>query len=158
MDADFPKDRTPFIFSDLAGRRWPRLRLALLLGGIVAFLATVFFVQTLFVTPQLRVPFTLRQLKEQLKSLQKKNPAGQLSPDIPLWQKFVAARAAARKQPSPSGTTPAPATRKFTGGEVRLGFYTNGDPYSYRSLEQHAGELTHVCPEWLQQSAHQFIA
>ena len=148
MDADFPKERTPFIFSDPAGRRWPRLRLALLLGGIVAFLAAVFFVQTLFVTPQLRVPFTLRQLKGQLKSLQKKNPAGQLPPNIPLWQKFIAARAAARKQPSPLRTTPAPAPRKFAGGEVRLGFYTNGDPYSYRSLEQHAGELTHVCPEW----------
>ena len=148
MDADFPKERTPFIFSDPAGRRWPRLRLALLLGGIVAFLAAVFFVQTLFVTPQLRVPFTLRLLKGQLKSLQKKNPAGQLSPNIPLWQKFIAARAAARKQPSPFRTTPAPATRKFAGGEVRLGFYTNGDPYSYRSLERHAGELTHVCPEW----------
>ena len=67
-------------------------------------------------------------MKGQLESLQKKNPAGQLSPDIPLWQKFVAARAAARKQPSPSGTTPVPVTRKFTGGEVRLGFYTNGDP------------------------------
>ena len=148
MDADFPKERTPFIFSDPAGRRWPRLRLALLLGGIVAFLAAVFFVQTLFVTPQLRVPFTLRQLKGQLKALQKKNPAGQLSPNVPLWEKFIAARAAARKQPSPFRTTPAPATRKFAGGEVRLGFYTNGDPYSYRSLEQHAGELTHVCPEW----------
>ena len=148
MDADFPKERTPFIFSDPAGRRWPRLRLALLLGGIVAFLAAVFFVQTLFVTPQLRVPFTLRLLKGQLKALQKKNPAGQLSPNIPLWQKFIAARAAARKQPSPFRTTPAPATRKFAGGEVRLAFYANGDPYSYRSLERHAGELTHVCPEW----------
>jgi len=148
MDADFPKERTPFIFSDPAGRRWPRLRLALLIGGIVAFLAAVFFVQTLFVTPQLRVPFTLRLLKGQLKALQKKNPAGQLSPNIPLWQKFIAARAAAHKQPSPFRTTPAPATRKFAGGEVRLGFYANGDPYSYRSLERHAGELTHVCPEW----------
>jgi hypothetical protein len=71
MDADFPKEGTPFIFSDPAGKRWPRLRLALLLGGFVAFLAAVFFVQTLFVTPQLRVPFTLGQMKGQLKSLQK---------------------------------------------------------------------------------------
>ena len=29
-----------------------------------------------------------------------------------------------------------------------MGFYTNGDPYSYQSLEQHAAQLTHVCPEW----------
>jgi cellulose synthase/poly-beta-1,6-N-acetylglucosamine synthase-like glycosyltransferase/peptidoglycan/xylan/chitin deacetylase (PgdA/CDA1 family)/spore germination protein YaaH len=149
MDADLPKERTAFIFSDPAGRRWPRLRLMLLLAGISAFVAAVFFVQTLFVTPQLRLPFTLRQLKGQLKSLQKTNPAGQLPPNVPLWEKFIAARAAAKKQPSPSATVPASAAaRKSAGGEVRLGFYINGDPYSYRSLEQHAAQLTHVCPEW----------
>ena len=32
---------------------------------------------------------------------------------------------------------------------MRLAFYTNGDPYSYASLEQHAAQLTHVCPEWM---------
>ena len=70
MEADFPKERTAFVFSDPAGRRWPRLRLTLLFAGIGVFIATIFFVQTLFVTPQLRRPFTLRQLKGQLKSLQ----------------------------------------------------------------------------------------
>src|SRR5450432_3784039 len=149
MDADLPKERTAFIFSDPAGKRWPRLRLMLLFAGIGAFIAAVFFVQTLFVTPQLRLPFTLRQLKGQLKALQKTNPAGQLPPNVPLWEKFIAARAAAKKQPSPSATTPAAASaRKSAGGEVRLGFYINGDPYSYRSLEQHAAQLTHVCAEW----------
>ncbi|MEO6969926.1 MAG: glycosyltransferase, partial [Chthoniobacterales bacterium] len=48
----------------------------------------------------------------------------------------------------PSPSTPPPASRKSTGGEVRMGFYTNGDPYSYKSLEQNAAQLTHVCPEW----------
>src|SRR4030095_8672331 len=148
MDADFSKERSAFVFSDPAGRRWPRLRLPLLFGGVIAFVAAVFFVQTLFVTPQLRLPFTLRQLKGQLKALQRKNPAGQLPPNVPLWEKFIAARAAAKKQPTPSAVMPALSTRKFGGGEVHLGFYTNGDPYSYRSLEQHAAQLTHVCPEW----------
>ena len=143
MDADFPNERAAFVFSDPAGRRWPRLRLTLLFAGIAVFIATVFFVQTLFVTPQLRLPFTLRQLKGQLKSLQKKNPAGQLPPNVPLWEKFIAARAAAKKPPVPA----APA-KKLAGGEVRMAFYTNGDPYSYKSLEQHAAQLTHVCPEW----------
>ncbi len=32
---------------------------------------------------------------------------------------------------------------------MRLAFYTNGDPYSYASLELHAGQITHVCPEWM---------
>ena len=93
------------------------------------------------------MPFALRQLKGQLKSLQNKNPAGQLPPNVPLWEKFLAARAAAKKPPAPSALT-TPASRKSTGGEVRMAFYTNGDPYSYKSLEQHAGQLTHVCPEW----------
>jgi len=146
MDADFPEERTAFIFSDPAGKRWPRLRLTLLFTGIAAFVAAVFFVQTLFVTPQLRLPFSLRQLKGQLKSVQKKNPAGQLPPNAPLWEKFVAARAAARKPAAPA--TPGPAARKSAGGEVRMGFYTNGDPYSYKSLEHHGALLTHVCPEW----------
>ncbi len=143
MDADFPNERAAFVFSDPAGRRWPRLRLTLLFAGIAVFIATVFFVQTLFVTPQLRLPFTLRQLKGQLKSLQKKNPAGQLQPNVPLWEKFIAARVAAKKPP-----VPAASAKKLAGGEVRMAFYTNGDPYSYKSLEQHAAQLTHVCPEW----------
>ena len=29
-----------------------------------------------------------------------------------------------------------------------MAFYTNGDPYSYQSLEHHGTQLTHVCPEW----------
>src|SRR2546428_8776358 len=86
---------TPFVFSDPAGKRWPRLRLILLASGVLVFLGTVLFVQTLFVAPQMRVPFSLRQLKGQLKALQKENPAGQVGPAPLLWQKFGAARQAA---------------------------------------------------------------
>jgi hypothetical protein len=80
---------TPFVFSDPAGKRWPRLRLALLIAGVVIFLGTVLFVQTLFVAPQLNLPFSLRQLKGQLKSLQKVNPAGQPPVNLALWEKFA---------------------------------------------------------------------
>ena len=90
-----PEAVTPFVFSDPAGKRWPRLRLILLLIGILFFLATVVFVQTLFVAPQMRVPFSLRQLKGQLKALQKESPTGQISAASLLWQKFGAARQAA---------------------------------------------------------------
>src|SRR5437660_926669 len=89
-----PEEVTPFVFSDPTGKRWPRLRLVLLIGGVLFFLGTVLFVQTLFVAPHMNVPFSLRQLKGQLKALQKKNPAGQLSPGSLLWQKFSAARLA----------------------------------------------------------------
>src|SRR5438128_6663841 len=147
---EFPREQvTPFVFSDPTGKRWPRLRLILLITGVLLFLGTVLFVQTLFVAPQMNVPFSLRQLKGQLKALQKENPAGQLSPASLLWQKFGAARQAAKKL---AGTAPTPSPRprkKPPNNEVRLAFYINGDPYSYASLQQHAAQITHVCPEWM---------
>src|SRR6478672_4989445 len=87
----------PFVFSDPAGKRWPRLRLALLIAGIAIFLGTVLFVQTLFVAPQLNLPFSLRQLKGQLKALQTVNPAGQQAVNLALWEKFAATRLAGKK-------------------------------------------------------------
>ncbi|HEY2614321.1 MAG TPA: glycosyltransferase [Chthoniobacterales bacterium] len=149
MEESPPHTVTPFVFSDPAGKRWPRLRLALLIGGILVFLGAILFVQTLFVAPQLNLPFSLRQLKGQLKALQKANPAGQALANLPLWQKFAAARLASKK---PAGPAPSPAAhprKKSANNEVRLAFYTNGDPYSYSSLEQHAAQITHVCPEWM---------
>ena len=144
-----PEEVTPFVFSDPTGKRWPRLRLILLIAGVLFFLATVVFVQTLFVAPKMNVPFSLRQLKGQLKALQKRNPADQISPSSLLWQKFAAARQAARKL---AGAAPAPTARprkKAPKNEVRLAFYVNGDPYSYASFEQHSAQITHLCPEWM---------
>src|ERR1051326_7031613 len=145
-----PSVVTPFVFSDPAGKRWPRLRLTLLVGAIICFIGTVLFVQTLFVTPQMRVPFSLRQLKGQLKALQKQNPAGQVSAASLLWQKFGAARQAAKKSsPTPAPAAPAKPRRKAPPNEVRLAYYTNGDPYSFLSLQEHASLITHLCPEWM---------
>ena len=89
MQGSPPEEVTPFVFSDPAGKRWPRLRLILLIAGVLFFLGTVLFVQTLFVAPKMNVPFSLRQLKGQLKALQKQNPASQLPPSSLLWQKFT---------------------------------------------------------------------
>src|SRR5213083_768736 len=90
---EFPPEQvTPFVFSDPTGKRWPRLRLILLIAGVLFFIGTVLFVQTLFVTPKMNVPFSLRQLKGPLKASQKENPSNQLSVSSLLWQKFTAAR------------------------------------------------------------------
>src|SRR5438067_2288249 len=141
---------TPFVFSDPAGKRWPRLRLVLLIVGIAIFLGTILFVQTLFVVPQLNLPFSLRQLKGQLKALQTVNPAGPAAANLALWEKFAAARTAGKKpKPPVAPAPPAHPRKKLPANEVRLAFYTNGDPYSYTSLEQHAAQITHVCPEWM---------
>ena len=56
---EFPPEQvTPFVFSDPSGKRWPRLRLILLIGGVLFFVALVLFVQTLFVIPKMNVPFS----------------------------------------------------------------------------------------------------
>src|SRR5947208_15880812 len=122
-----PEQVTPFVFSDPSGKRWPRLRLILLLGGVLFFVLLVLFVQTLFVTPKMNVPFSLRQLKGQLRAFQKQNPADQLSPSSLLWQKFAQARQAARKL---AGAAPAPSPRKLSAkkspnNEVRLAFHAH---------------------------------
>src|SRR5207237_5957351 len=104
-----PGALTPFVFSDPAGKRWPRLRLILLIFGVLAFVGTVLFVQTLFVAPQMRVPFSLRQLKGQLKALQKANPAGPVAPSSLLWQKFGEAKRAAKKLAASTPTRAPPA-------------------------------------------------
>jgi len=149
MHENPPQTVTPFVFSDPAGKRWPRLRLTLFIAGILVFLGTVLFVQTLFVAPQLSVPFSLRQLKGQLKSLRKVNPASQIPPNLALWEKFTAARLAAKKPPGSTSPPSAHPRKKSQSNEVHLVFYTNGDPYSYSSLEQHAAQITHLCPEWM---------
>jgi hypothetical protein len=110
-----PEEVTPFVFSDPTGKRWPRLRLILFIGGVLFFVGAVLFVQTLFVAPHMNVPFSLRQLKGQLKALQKENPAGQLSPSSLLWQKFAAARQAAKKLAGVASPTP---PRKPSGKKV----------------------------------------
>jgi peptidoglycan-N-acetylglucosamine deacetylase len=155
MPENVPPGVTPFVFSDPLGKRWPRLRTFLLITGVLFFFGAVLFVQTLFIAPRMTAPFSLRQLKGQLKSLQKQNPAVQSStPNSLLWQKFEATKQATKKLAkqtiagSPS-STPARPRRKAPDNEVRLAFYTNGDPYSYSSLEQHASQITHVCPEWM---------
>ncbi|MGH7935769.1 MAG: hypothetical protein ACREF8_02030, partial [Chthoniobacterales bacterium] len=118
-------DRTSFVFSDPSGRRWPRLRRILLLALALTFVGVVLFARTLFVTPQMRLPLNLRHLKGQLKSLQKANPAAAPKPvpaQIPLWEKFLAARRASRK----TTATPAPlVVRKAGTREIHLAFYRN---------------------------------
>src|ERR1017187_3119298 len=150
MNEGPPHTVTPFVFSDPAGKRWPRLRLTVLVFGVLVFLGIVLFVQTLFIAPQMQVPFSLRQLKGQLKSLERRNPAGQLPARAALWEKFAAARLAAKKPVgAPPQPVPAHPRKKSPINEVRLAFYVNGDSYSYTSLEEHAAQITHVCPEWM---------
>src|SRR5260370_1395968 len=123
-----------------------RFRLILLVGGVLFFLGTVLFVQTLFVAPQMQVPFALRQLKGQLKALQKENPAGQVAPSSLLWQKFGAARQAAKKLGGPAQSSLARPRKKSPDNEVRLPFFTHRQPFQYASLGPTASPNYPPCP------------
>src|SRR5205085_6924790 len=94
-------------------------------------------------------PFSQLQLKGKLKALKKKNPASQLSPTSLLWQKFSAARQAAKNLAGPAPTTSPRPHKRPPNNEVRLAFYVNGDPDSYASLQEHVSQITHLCPEWM---------
>ncbi len=137
----------PFVFSDPLGRRWPRLRRVLVVSAVVAFVCVVVFVRALFVVPQLSLPHSLRHIQGQLKAIQQQNPAATSPAPIPLWEKFSATRKQAKSAAptAPAVTLP----KRNAAGEIRLGFYRNGDAYSYASLEQHAAQLTHLSPEWI---------
>lgn len=76
----------PFVFRDQEGKRWPRLRLALLAVGTLAFVAFVLFAQSLLVTPLLQRPDSLQAMQAKLKELQFQD--GQARVSKPTWLKF----------------------------------------------------------------------
>ena len=148
MSSPFPDK---FVFLDLGGKRWPRTRRLVVLGGILLFVASVFFVQSLLIAPPLVLPLKLKKLKEQLKALQKQGPVATST---------AAANAAAvrnfyRTEP---GKDRLKALRDQLNakqarpvkvpGHIRLAFTVGWDPSSYDSLVAHADKITHVCPEW----------
>jgi cellulose synthase/poly-beta-1,6-N-acetylglucosamine synthase-like glycosyltransferase/peptidoglycan/xylan/chitin deacetylase (PgdA/CDA1 family)/spore germination protein YaaH len=137
----------PFVFHDPKGRRWPRLRRLLVLLGILVFLGIVLFVQALLVKPQLQLPSSVRMLKGQLKAIQaaqRQSAFAKATDDA--WLKFYPKTAAGQERIARLREAIHPKPEKFS--EIRLGFYANWDENSYSSLEKHADQLTHVCPEW----------
>ena len=134
-----------FVFLDPGGKRWPRLRIGLLLFGILLFAGFVWFVESLFVKPQLQLPPSVKDIKGKLKALQKNSiPAAQAE----SWQKYYPASQASRERLAKLRAQLQPHQKKFS--EIRMGFYVNWDENSYASLEKYADKLTHVCPEeWM---------
>lgn len=142
-----PREKEPqaFVFLDPGGKRWPRLRIGLLVSGILLFVGFIWFVESLFVKPQLRLPAKVRNIKGQLKGLQKNTPS---APKVDSWQKYFPASQASRERLAKLREQLHPRPKKPA--EIRMGFYVNWDPNSYESLDKHADKLTHVCPEeWM---------
>ena len=160
-----------FVFLDTQGKRWPRLRLSILIFGSIIFFCSVVFVQSLFVVSKFQLPPSIQQLKERLKVMQKKEQLVSKKTPKPVWLEFSRIKHAGKRQmissppkaptaikaqpqiapPAlPQAATPAvqpPAS--FLSRKIRLGFYAGWDPNSLSSLQAHANQLTHVCSEWL---------
>jgi peptidoglycan-N-acetylglucosamine deacetylase len=152
-----------FVFLDSQGKRWPRLRLSILVFGALFFICTVMFVQSLFVVAKLQLPPTVLLLKERLKVMQKNDTLSLKKSAKPIWLEFSRTKHVGKRHQHPSlkarspkkhpqPALPAiqvqpplrPSLRKLF-----LGFYADWDPNSLASLKAHVHQLTHICPEWL---------
>jgi cellulose synthase/poly-beta-1,6-N-acetylglucosamine synthase-like glycosyltransferase/peptidoglycan/xylan/chitin deacetylase (PgdA/CDA1 family)/spore germination protein YaaH len=136
-----------FVFQDPHGHRWPRLRRVLLVWGVLAMLGVIWFFQSVFVRPELKLPTSIRSLKGQLHAAINATERKPDDPNAINWQKYYAtsqagmerlARIRAQLRKGPQKTT-----------EIRLGLYVDWDENSFASLEEHASSLTHLAPEWL---------
>ncbi len=102
------------------------------------FVASVLFVQTLFVTPHLELPPSVRQMKSELISLQQQ-PTAQNPVKFSFLEKYQQLK---KNKPS----TPRPKRQPREG--IRLGYYVSWDEDSFQSLKHNAAALTHIAPEW----------
>lgn len=137
-------DADKFVFLDAKGKRWPRLRIFILVIGVLFFIGLIFFFQSLFVTSQLQLPTAIREMKARLKVLEERDARTLPQQTKPLWTAFS-------KKHVP-GTDPATVRtsqkKDLSGQPIRLGFHVGWDPGSAEALKLHADALTHVCPEW----------
>lgn len=138
-----------FIFQDARGKRWPRLRRWFFFLSLVLSAGIILFIQSLFVTSQLQMPASIRQLQARLKALEKQESSSSPRASNPLWLKYSKGGTGAHKATVSAEETAAGGTAKKDGREIVLGFYQAWNPNSFDSLRLHADQITHVCPEWL---------
>jgi cellulose synthase/poly-beta-1,6-N-acetylglucosamine synthase-like glycosyltransferase/peptidoglycan/xylan/chitin deacetylase (PgdA/CDA1 family)/spore germination protein YaaH len=169
-----PINPEAFIFLDARGKRWPRLRLFMFVTGLLLFIGTILFAQTLFLPSPLALPPAVQQLKSRLKSFQTKEHHAKQLAARPVWLNFTKGthgdKATFPFSPNHAGTFTygtssfpflikqpeilSPLRRKqvekfASVAEIRLGFYESWDPGSLDSLKANAEVLTHLCPDWL---------
>jgi len=144
---EHPPVVSDFVFLDPSGKRWPRLRFALLIASSLVFVGGVLFVDALVVTPRLSLPDSVTSLAGQLKQLRRDDPEAQgaMKPDAFLEAYRQTRQGIARKAALQQALRQPPKAYE----SVRLGFYSGWDPNSADSLLANGNELTHVCPEML---------
>ena len=140
------------VFFDLGGKRWPRTRRLVVLLGVLLFLGTVVFVQSIVTAPPLVLPLKLKKLKEQLKALQKQGPVATSTEEANAQaiKKFYHTGPGKQRLDILKEQLAAPKTvhPPKSSNQIRLAYTVSWDPNSYDSLVSHADKLTHVCPEW----------
>ena len=111
-----------FVFQDPRGRRWPRLRRVLLAWVILIALGVVWFFQSVFVRPELKLPRSIRSLKGQLHSAIKDTERTPDDPNAINWRKYYETSLAAMERLARIRTQ----LRKARpgGAEIRLGLHT----------------------------------
>jgi len=142
------------IFADPRGRRRRLLHIAI--AGITLFLlsASAYFIASLLVAPELRLPQEVRGFRTPLKAF--KDPGLLESTDD--WRHFLVTtdplpfpKNNTHENLNTSVTTPKQPYEmplKKTPFAIRLGYAVDWDPQSIFSLKHHADLLTHVAADW----------
>lgn len=147
-----------FVFLDRRGRRWPRFKRLMFAAGTLLFIGTILFVQSLVLPSALTLPPAVQQLKSRLKALQSTGNGAASSK--PLWLDYTRGQKDGKTNPASGNGQQPTATvlpaqnepaRTMPAGheEIHLGFFEGWDPDGLDSLKAHAGQLTHLSPDWL---------
>ncbi len=135
------RENATFVFHDARGHRWPRVKRLAFAIGVLLFVLVVLFVRSLYVQPELRLPGSVLSLRSQLQGIKRGSLSGvasisKLESVGPHHSSGPLQRMKRTGQDSPAG-------------KIMLGFYVNRDKASWVSLQRHADQLTHVCPQWI---------
>lgn len=135
-----------FVFLDISGRRWPRLRRILLVLLVLLLAAMVVFVRILFVVPHLDMPMVMRDLRKSFRAIDEYHAVSQLRVDN-LWEKYLGRNRPKQGAAARSRSREAPSVR-YEGGEVRAAYCPAGSAAALVDLAKHGDLLTHLLPEW----------
>jgi cellulose synthase/poly-beta-1,6-N-acetylglucosamine synthase-like glycosyltransferase/peptidoglycan/xylan/chitin deacetylase (PgdA/CDA1 family)/spore germination protein YaaH len=140
------------VFRDVTGRRGTAVKLASVVGGIVALVAVGVFLVSVFPAPWTRpgevapepapapragAPAPARHLESRAREADYRKEEQRLRALLAQAQ-----AAQHRRRPASSGEP------------VLAAFVVNWDPASLRSLQAHADQITHVMPEWVRLQAN----
>ena len=118
--------RGSFVFLDPKGRRWPRMRLAILVGLLLLLAGVVLTVWAVWIHPALRLPASVRELKGQLKTDIAKHPETAPNRNAEKWKSFLdKSRSVQARLAQMRAVNGKVSVRPQ--GEVRLGFYSDND-------------------------------